>query len=118
MKKRIYYTTIAIFYSICLITIFSFTSINTKNSQIAVKENMTPAAKENTPIENTTQSASSETPAAESEALTIIDNTSSTSGIPTNLPAGGYRPTKEIAARALYGVASYYANSFVGQQAS
>ena len=111
MKKLFFYTPIIIFSFTSLFTIFSFTSIDKKSDKGVVKQNTAS-------IENTTRSASNEAPAAESEALTIVDNTSSTSGIPANLPSGGYRPAKDIVARAIYGVASYYHNMFNGRQTS
>jgi rare lipoprotein A len=111
MKKLIFYTLIIIFSFTSLLTIFSFTSIDKKKDKQIVKQHTNL-------IGNTTQAASNEAPPAESEALTIVDNTSATSGIPANLPVGGYRPTKEIAARAIYGVASYYHNMFNGRRTS
>jgi len=111
LKKLFFYTLIIIFSFTSLLTIFSFTSIDKKKDKQIVKQ-------DTTLIGNTTQAASNEAPPAESEALTIADNTSATSGIPANLPAGGYRPTKEIAARAIYGVASYYHNMFNGRRTS
>jgi len=107
MKKTFFYTLIIVFSFTSLISIFSFTSIENKkgilrtNNQ-AVTENAKPAA-------------DAESQATQKTDLVISENMS---GEPSELPADIYRPTKELAARALYGTASYYANSFVGQQAS
>jgi len=104
MKKLFFYV---------LIIIFSFTSVDAKK-EMNTKEVMLPTINK-TATENANHAANAEQPATKNNDLVISENMS---GEPSELPASIYRPTKELAARALYGVASYYANSCVGQQAS
>src|SRR5258706_8872705 len=107
MKKTFFYTFVIIFSFTSLITIFSFKSIDEKKDILRVNNQAT--------TENVNLAANAEQPATKNTDLVISENMS---GEPSELPATIYRPTKELAARALYGTASYYANSFVGQQAS
>jgi rare lipoprotein A len=107
MKKLFSYTLIIIFSFTTLMTIFSFTSID-------AKKNTLPAAND-VITENATLPGNVELPATKNNDLVISEDMP---GQPSELPSSIYRPTKELAARALYGTASYYANSFVGQQAS
>jgi rare lipoprotein A len=113
MKKLFFYTLIIIFSFTTLFTIFSFRSIDVKKEMDANK--VTLSATNKTATENATPAANAEQPATKNNDLVISENMP---GEPSELPASIYRPAKELAARALYGVASYYANSFVGQQAS
>ena len=102
MKKSIIYIFVSLFYIIALSAIFSFTSAGKKSRQMPVTVQAT---------ETTTQStqAAVENNSGD-EAISIEDN--------GNVPADKYRPTDKLAARVLYGTASYYANSFNGQQTS
>ena len=113
MKRKFFYTIVAAFYAICLLGFFSFTSV-TKNP--VAKNNVQPVTENKATIENHTQPANNEAATAEDEAITVPDHTSDHSTFP--LSAEKYRPTEEIAPRAIYGTASYYNNMFNGRQAS
>jgi len=113
MKRRIFYTIAATFYTTCLLSFFSFTTV-TKNNVQAANEKALVTSKAF--VGNATQATSTDAPAAEEEALHVPDHTSDHSTFP--LAADAYRPKDEIKARAIYGTASYYDNMFVGRQAS
>ena len=113
MKRKIFYAIAATFYTICLLGIFSFTSV-TKNNLQAVNEKA--VIKSKSVVATTTQAAAIDAPVAEEEALVVPDHTSDNSTFP--LSADAYRPKDEIKAKAIYGTASYYNNMFIGRQAS